>query len=292
MKKRNLLIYAAFIWVASCTPKADETSEQPIVLEKDIEPNDQFSFSPETWKAFDSDHFTMKATSEVGYNFLSNSKFQALEPKINFGGTFEAKYFKNENNKSIGVRFWFCYNHKKGDKDYPEFFLALEQVENYDTLQPESFVDVSKKLRVPIISGFNNSLENGALSLEDYFTGYLNTEIINNKEIEFTKVLHFAFAFKNLMIDLDSIFGHLPSKYAVSYFEFNQAYDDFMKLNPDKVKYTMGFFPVGTDDIYHKPNYFRPVLMAIGRNGKIIHNDPAYAKGTFLQRSFPPPPNQ
>jgi hypothetical protein len=121
----------------------------------------------------------------------------------------------------------------------------------------------------------------------NHFKTQKYTGSVVNDKIKFDKVLEFAFEFKNQMIDLDSIFGHLPSKYAVAYFEYNDAYDSLMLLKPEKIKYTLAYVPVKDD----KPNYLRPVLMAISDSGNIILEHKDFPKGTFLQKSFPPPPN-
>jgi len=287
MKNEHLIILLALTWFVACTPRKEEivvNTENTEEVEKSI---NEFSFTPETLKSIKSDPFLMSSAAIFSSNFLDRSNdFNELDAKNNFSGTFDAKYFKKDSTKK-GVRFWYCYN-KSGGGGYPKFFLAVEQVDYYIEDNPEYFSDFSKKLTVPIISGYTGSFPNGKESLEEYYRNHNEPDPIVNKEIEFGKVLDFAFQFKNLMIDLDSIFGHLPSKYAVAYFDFNDAYDSLLDLNPIKIKYTMAYIPIKGD----KPNYLRPVLMGIDNSGKIIIERNGYSKGTFLQKSFPPPPYQ
>ncbi|MCH6236819.1 hypothetical protein [Cognataquiflexum rubidum] len=286
MKIRNLFVYAAFIWIAACNPKPEETIVESESVEGIEDSNEKFAFSLETLESIKSDPMQMTRAAEISSYFLERSDdFGKLEAKNNFAGIFEASYFIKDPTKK-GIRFWYCFN-KSGRGGYPKFFLALEQIENFDTLQPESFSDISKKLRVPIISAYTGTPVIGKYDLESYFKIPEKPGSIVNREIEFSEVLQFAFEFKNLMIDLDSIFGHLPSKYAVAYFEYNDAYDSLMLLKPEKIKYTMAYVPIKDD----KPNYLRPVLMGIDNSGKTIIDREGYSYGTFLQKSFPPPPN-
>lgn len=288
MKKRNLIIYAAFIWVAACSPKPAETEVESDNVEEIEGSNKKLAFSPETLESIKSDPFRMARAAEFNSLFLLKAKeFGLLEAKKNFSGTFLSEHFKIDTTKQ-GVRFWYCYN--KTNSKYPTFFLALEQVDTFIEERPEDFSIFSKKLIVPHVSAFDGVQENGAYNLKEY---YEKADLLNGfqeKQIEFGEVLKFAIEFKNLMIDLslNPAFGHLPSKYAVAYFKFNDSYRDFMKLNPTKIKYTMAYIPIDDD----KPNFLRPILIGIDNSGKAIIEHKDYPNGTFLQKSFPPPPNQ
>lgn len=287
MKIRNLFIYSAFIWMIACNPKPEEIAVETEKADEIEESNEKFAFSPETLESIKSDPFTLEAASEAGVNFLVNAdSFGALEAKKYFSGIFDAKYFQPKPGKK-GIRFWYCFNQYDTTK-YPKFFLALEQVGNYEIKKPEAFSIFSDELIVPEIIPYTGSDPKNGRDLEPYFKSFNKLSSIEIKKIKFDKVLEFAFEFKNLMIDLDSIFGHLPSKYAVAYFEFNDSYMDFIKLNPVNIKYTMVYIP----DKNHKPNFLRPVLMGIDSTGNIIIEREGFSIGTFLQKSTPPPPNQ
>jgi hypothetical protein len=287
MKKRNLFIYAALIWVAACSPKPAET-EVPTenADEVDLSQN-EFIFSEETKIAILADPFTLDATKEAAFNYLSKeSLLKELELSNHFSGIFDAKYFIPEKGKA-GIRFWYCYDSLSPTK----FFLALEQVDKIDSVyHPEDISDLKgKKLRIPLVENYPSNYSLDTPSIKKYFLEHKHSSPLLEKDtLDFIKVINFSLRFKNLMIDKIPKFGYLPTKYAVAIFEFNESYNDFINQNPSKIMYVMGYMK----DTKHSPNYLRPILVGIRNDGLTILNRNDLKIPTFLQRSVPPPPIQ
>jgi len=232
---------------------------------------------------FFSDPYPIRDAAILLSDFFMQPALYNLGRHKSIGGAFDATYFKMKPGKTA-VRLWYCYN--PNDPQWPEFFLALEQIEKYDSTTVEK--NISAELVVPEVFIYSESTTDAQTT--EAFIRNRKTMALKNQKIDSTTVLKYATNFKSLMsiISLDPREPYC--KYAVSIFDANPSYNDFMAQNQAQVHYFLGF---ALSPKNHKPNYLRPLLAAVDSSGSLIMR--SSAKGTdesLLQKSVPPPPHQ
>ncbi|MCB0488196.1 MAG: hypothetical protein R2820_13930 [Cyclobacteriaceae bacterium] len=241
--------------------------------------------APDLVEALSTEPFTLKNTAKLAsYLMNENHSFQNIVRVYAFGGVYEADYFQI-NSPNNAIRFWYCYN--PTNSDYPTFFLALEQINADDSTEkdPENSPAIGDTLMVPTVFTYNKT--------STHYTEIQNfiqedTSVGKAKKISRQDVLDFAENFRSLL-SIISPNGIGPySKYMVSIFEKNPSYDEFLNRNGGltHIRYYLGL----SHDIDHEPNWLRPVLAGVDAQRRTVYNRANLNVGTFLQKSFPPPP--
>jgi hypothetical protein len=225
-----------------------------------------------------SDLLTLDAASEIGSVLIDRVQtLSAISTTLGFGGTFDKIHFEKKD-AMRAVKLWYCYN--PDNSDYPKLFLALEQIEKFESGdKPED----PPKNDCAVPSTF---LYDGASPSHEDVKKFMRNTTKDvapvKKTIEPETVLEFSKNFKNLV--------GLHCKYPVAIFHFNAPYDIFVKQKSKNVRY---FFGYAADPDYH-PNYIRTILAGIDANGKLINDEPEMTNGEtagiLLQKSVPPPP--
>jgi hypothetical protein len=250
-----------------------------------------YSLSEKTKIALVSDPFGLDETVELCHNYL---KIPQENPvylhKKYFMGLFSKDLFQISDGKK-GIRFWYCL--KNGLAPFPKFFLALEALDSYDKEKPEEEDNMLEKLIVPKIFGYNRR-SNNDIEIKKFLKGnpFKNSKG-GSKEITKERVIRYSKNFKEYISKLpieENGTPHPYIQYSISFFENNPKFKDFMERNPDRVAFLMGY----STDESHFPNYLRPILAGIDKDGKIIlpveAEEELKSEGTLLQHSWPPPP--
>ncbi len=218
-----------------------------------------FSISSDEASVLLADYVNNKAINEVTHGTL--------------GGTFPANEVYDENERNIGVKFWYCLN--TSDPQYPRFFLVAEKVSTISRIsvddEPGSDLLVTCD-QTFAYRGIQSPKPTDMLS-------YIRSEREHfgcNLQISKADVIKYTKAFR------ESSLGNY-AKYPFCFF-FDDNSGDFKKLvsQPDVsyIRYFMGF------DEKESVNQIRVVLMGVDSKGFNV----AHAKAIILQKSIPPPP--
>lgn len=281
MKKKVLLAMAISILIfQGCGQKKDKDEQQE-------------SKRPSDTKVQKDGNIPIEKAAELTYGYVTHPQLTKVFKGQPIGGTFPKSFFEVKSPDG-GVLLWFCY---KGGKK-PEFFLALEQITEYDTAahfpkQPSAAI-----LKKPKgLFNYNAAAPADKLDVIKFFQGH---KVVQNdyEDISNSDVQKYVASFDSLMnVNLASN-GRKYSKYSFCFFDkkrdFNEKtktffdvpdYEDFLKQTPDDgfVRYYFGF------DDNDKPNRIRVVLFSANSNGANI-TTVSGADAIILQKSFPPPP--
>lgn len=234
----------------------------------------------------------IEEAAKLSYTYLKHPELSKIFNSYSTGGTLPAKYFEIKYD-SGGVLFWFCY--KPGNN--PELFLAMEQLEWYDTTRlPQkpisNFLKKSKNL-----FKYNGSTSSSK-DVINYFVTH--TESVNEDEdIPNALVQQYVNSFDSLMNAKSDGKGKYCT-YPFSFFDrrrdfedgkFVQSrdYEDFISQTPKNgfVRYYLGF------DENDSSNRIRVILFSTDSSGRNITKKRPSSKSNdalILQRSWPPPP--
>ncbi|MFZ5999309.1 MAG: hypothetical protein ACOYW3_02290 [Bacteroidota bacterium] len=229
-----------------------------------------------------SEPFPAEDTADIGS--LSMNALSPVKDLVTqfYGGIFDSYHFQVKPGFS-GIRFWYCYN--TDNPNLPTFFLALEQVPSYNEKNPEqTYSSANTLLIVPEVFKYEGT-DTSKTSILDFINkkdaGKTPT---SNRVIPYSTVQKYALAFKQ---HASKMIPYNPCKYVVAYFENNSYFNDFMWRQPSKIGYFLGL----TTADGHKPNYLRPVLAGFAADGSIIASKKLAGGEPFLQKSWPPPPD-
>ncbi|SMD44490.1 hypothetical protein SAMN00777080_3112 [Aquiflexum balticum DSM 16537] len=251
-----------------------------------------YSLSEKTKIALVSDPFGLDETVELSNNYLKIPDLNAAFPfKEYFLGLFNSSALNISEDKS-GVRFWYCL--RSGIGPFPKFFLALETLDRYDKKNPEDQTNMLENLFIPKMKGYWKK----PIDKPNVET-FLKRDIFKNSKpnpnkIRKKNVIRFSQNFKNQIKSpsTNEVGTSDPyCKYSIAYFENNDEFKTFMGRKPDRIAFIMGY----SRDTLHFPNYIRPILAGIDKEGNIILPKEDAGSGvvsekTFLQHSWPPPP--
>lgn len=246
--------------------------------------------SDKTFEDIKSDPIDIRTSAELAFYYLNLPiRKGGVSPIDFFGGVFRVSDF--ELTDHAGIRLWYCLQNE--DSKYPKFFLALEKLNTYDKEFPEDVSNMVGRLNVPKPIKYK-----GKSPKKEDICDHLKSNLFNNvngrfKTIRKIKVLEYSSNFRNF-IRQNSTDENNPSdpysKYVVAFFEKNEFYDRFMARNPNSVGYFIGYANIRE----FFPNFHRPILAGIDKDGKIIlppgTEQESKSEGTLLQHSWPPPP--
>jgi hypothetical protein len=274
MKKRNLFIYAAFIWVAACSPKPVETEVQ---TDQRTEEENKYGIKP---------HYKISYNDAVKLieGFINQPNLLEIGKNQAIGGTVGKEAIKKSNAINYkGCMAWYC-SHTQNLSDFPKFFLAFEDGQ----YNPENVPDnpSSDSLFYPLDTikyDFEKvSKNNVELMLNSEKTPWKSDGKIDKKTVEDL--------IKNIPSDMN---GNLYNRYKCSFFEnqrvLNMDIEKFLS-NPelDAVRYYFGY---DEGDDYKKSNRIRIILIGVDKEGKNILPENKEEETYFiLQNSWPPPP--
>jgi hypothetical protein len=235
---------------------------------------------------FKTDPISIAQTSKmISYLLKEDFRLERIAREKSLGGYFLASEFTISGD-NIGVVLWHCYNPQR-ENSLPEFFLAVEQVKEYDSITPQQEPQNST-LTIPHHTFNFRERDNEENTILNYIDGHVTADesIPASKPIGKAEVKKYARNFQELMIWIGPHQGNLYCKHPHAFFRNNQAYRNFMKRDPFYVRYYMG---LAFDDDHH-PNYLRPVLAPVNEDGETIMEKRFTADEPFVQKSVPPPP--
>lgn len=232
-----------------------------------------------------SDPLPIDVAAQMISNGLSDPFLEIVARRQSVAGYFRAVDLRITGNNR-GIILWPCYN-PGAENGNPVFFLAAEQVEKYDSINP-----VTNK------PGDATILPREVLKYTWQDIDHVKTESeIRQKKsvtpnsyylpIKGVKVAEYVKNFEKLMIDFSPNPRASICKYGQYFFLNNSTYSRFM--NRTGLEYIYYYMGLAWDDD-HKPNYYRPILMGVMADGSIMDVDAKASDQPLLQKSIPPPP--
>lgn len=240
--------------------------------------------APQEFEKIKSDPISVRQAAEMTSRLLiENPELKKLAKNKAIGGLFLGTSLVLGPDKK-GVLFWHCYNPDHEENGFPELFLAMEQVKEYDSVTPQPKPE-NAMLELPLHTFVYDKTSLVRDAIIGYFLDH-NTSVENARvrQIDSSLVIRYTRNFVNEMKRISPNANDLYCLHPHAFFIDNQYYQDFMGENPSFVRYYMGL----AIDQYHKPNYYRPILAGVNSDGETIVTNRKRGDNAFLQKSWPP----
>lgn len=229
------------------------------------------------WLGIFTDTISRTQADNILSNYLKETDLLKLTDHT-FGGTFpkDSVYTSDPRDRSVGVRFWFCYN----PAGNPKVFLAGERLHSFTFPTTSDEPQDSMLFTVDASFSYGGTLGGGGTVVMDYLEhNPIPLPASTLTQVSKAEVITYANNFRQLVSGMPHYLD-----YNFTFFIYDNTKDFekfFAQPGMTHVRYFFGF------DNSDAVNKIRVALVGVDATGRNLVG----TNSVILQKSIPPPPD-